>query len=31
MDFWDSASDLGYQRDPKFARYIADHRERKAR
>lgn len=24
MDFWDSLSDLGYARDPKFARYIAD-------
>jgi ribosomal protein S18 acetylase RimI-like enzyme len=24
MDFWDSVSDLGYERDPKFARYIAD-------
>ncbi|MBV8476215.1 MAG: GNAT family N-acetyltransferase [Acidobacteria bacterium] len=24
MDFWDSLSDLGYQRDPGFARYIAD-------
>ena len=24
MDFWDSISDLGYERDPKFARYIAD-------
>ncbi len=24
MDFWDSLSDLGYERDPKFARYIAD-------
>ena len=30
IDFWDSVSDHGYQRDPKFARYIADHRERKA-
>lgn len=26
LDFWDSASDLGYQRDPRFARYIADRR-----
>ena len=26
MDFWDSVSDLGYERDPKFARYIADQR-----
>jgi len=24
MDFWDSISDLGYELDPKFARYIAD-------
>jgi ribosomal protein S18 acetylase RimI-like enzyme len=24
MDFWDSLSDLGYARDPRFARYIAD-------
>ena len=24
MDFWDSVSDLGYERDLKFARYIAD-------
>jgi ribosomal protein S18 acetylase RimI-like enzyme len=24
IDFWDSVSDLGYHRDPKFARYIAD-------
>jgi ribosomal protein S18 acetylase RimI-like enzyme len=24
MDFWDSLSDLGYERDPRFARYIAD-------
>jgi ribosomal protein S18 acetylase RimI-like enzyme len=24
MDFWDSVNDLGYERDPKFARYIAD-------
>jgi len=27
MDFWDSLSDLGYARDPKFARYIADRRD----
>ena len=27
MDFWDSLSDLGYQRDPKFARYIADRKD----
>ena len=26
MDFWDSVSDLGYERDPKFARYIVDRR-----
>jgi ribosomal protein S18 acetylase RimI-like enzyme len=25
IDFWDSVSDLGYERDPRFARYIADH------
>jgi ribosomal protein S18 acetylase RimI-like enzyme len=24
IGFWDSVRDLGYQRDPKFARYIAD-------
>jgi ribosomal protein S18 acetylase RimI-like enzyme len=24
IDFWDSMSDLGYERDPKFARYIMD-------
>jgi ribosomal protein S18 acetylase RimI-like enzyme len=24
IDFWDSVSDLGYERDPKFARYIVD-------
>ena len=24
--FWDSVSDLGYERDPKFARYIVDRR-----
>jgi ribosomal protein S18 acetylase RimI-like enzyme len=24
IDFWDSVSDLGYEHDPKFARYIAD-------
>lgn len=27
MDFWDSVKDLGYERDPKFARYIADRRD----
>ena len=26
IDFWDSVSDLGYERDPKFARYIVDRR-----
>jgi ribosomal protein S18 acetylase RimI-like enzyme len=31
MDFWDSVSDLGYERDPKFARYIADSKGRKMR
>jgi ribosomal protein S18 acetylase RimI-like enzyme len=24
MSFWDSLRDLGYERDPRFARYIAD-------
>lgn len=24
IDFWNSVSDLGYDRDPKFARYVAD-------
>jgi ribosomal protein S18 acetylase RimI-like enzyme len=24
IDFWDSARDLGYERDPRFARYLAD-------
>jgi ribosomal protein S18 acetylase RimI-like enzyme len=27
MDFWDSVSDLGFERDPKFARFIADRRD----
>ena len=27
IDFWDSMSDLGYERDPKFARYIADRKD----
>ncbi len=27
IDFWDSVSDLGYERDRKFARYIADRRD----
>jgi ribosomal protein S18 acetylase RimI-like enzyme len=27
IDFWDSVSDLGYDRDPKFVRYIADRRD----
>lgn len=26
VDFWNSLADLGYERDPKFARYIADRR-----
>lgn len=30
IDFWQSLQDLGYEHDPRFARYIADHRERKA-
>jgi ribosomal protein S18 acetylase RimI-like enzyme len=25
--FWDSVSDLGYERDPRFARYIVDRRD----
>jgi ribosomal protein S18 acetylase RimI-like enzyme len=31
MDFWGSLSDLGYERDPKFARYIADRTDNAAR
>lgn len=27
MDFWDSMSELGYERDPGFARYIADRKD----
>jgi ribosomal protein S18 acetylase RimI-like enzyme len=27
IDFWNSLSDLGYERDPKFARYIVDRRD----
>jgi hypothetical protein len=27
MDFWDSVRDLGYERDPRFARYIADRKD----
>src|ERR1700756_2540972 len=27
IDFWDSARALGYERDPKFARYIADRKD----
>jgi ribosomal protein S18 acetylase RimI-like enzyme len=27
IDFWDSVRDLGYERDPQFARYIADRRD----
>jgi hypothetical protein len=30
IKFWDSLRDLDYERDPKFVRYIADHRERKS-
>jgi ribosomal protein S18 acetylase RimI-like enzyme len=30
IKFWDSLRDLDYERDPKFVRYIADHRQRKA-
>jgi ribosomal protein S18 acetylase RimI-like enzyme len=29
IDFWDSLRDLGYGRDPRFARYIADRGGRK--
>jgi ribosomal protein S18 acetylase RimI-like enzyme len=31
MEFWDSASDLGYELDPRFARYIADRKDNRAR
>jgi len=31
MDFWDSVSDLGFERDPKFARYITDGRAARRR
>lgn len=31
MDFWDSVSDLGYERDPKFARYITDQSDGRTR
>jgi ribosomal protein S18 acetylase RimI-like enzyme len=31
IDFWDSVNDLGYERDLKFARYIADRRDGKTR
>jgi ribosomal protein S18 acetylase RimI-like enzyme len=27
IDFWDSVKDLGYERDPKFARYVADRKD----
>ena len=27
IDFWDSMNDLGYHRDPKFARYTADRKD----
>jgi ribosomal protein S18 acetylase RimI-like enzyme len=27
MDFWDSVRDLGYGRDPRFARYISDRKD----
>jgi hypothetical protein len=27
IDFWDSVNDLGYERDPKFARYLADRKD----
>jgi ribosomal protein S18 acetylase RimI-like enzyme len=30
MDFWDSVSDLGYVRDPQFARYVADRKDHEA-
>jgi ribosomal protein S18 acetylase RimI-like enzyme len=28
IEFWDSVSDLGYQRDPQFVRYVADRKDR---
>ena len=31
IDFWESVSDLGYNRDPKFARYIVDRRDDRTR
>lgn len=31
VSFWESIRELGYQRDPKFIRYIADRRSRKVR
>ena len=27
IDFWDSVSDLGFERDPQFVRYIADRKK----
>jgi ribosomal protein S18 acetylase RimI-like enzyme len=30
IDFWESLRDLGYKRDTRFARYIADREDRKA-
>jgi hypothetical protein len=27
MDFWNSVRDLGYERDPKFARFVADRKD----
>jgi hypothetical protein len=31
MDFWDSMTDLGYERDLQFARYIVDRRNDRGR
>jgi len=31
VDFWDSVSDLGYERDLKFARYLTDRSDGKTR
>jgi len=30
IDFWNSMSDLGYQRDPQFVRYITDRKDESA-
>lgn len=31
IDFWDSVSDLGYEHDPKFTRFIVDRRDDRKR